>query len=63
MTPARDLTLSQLTELSQLNKSSGFLQKRNFSERQRPKVSSRDVSRDFLYSRWASPPRFNLACK
>ena len=51
VTPARDLTQSQLTELSQLNKSLGFLQKRNFLEHQRPEVSSRDVSRDFFHSR------------
>ena len=53
---------TQLPELSQLNTSSEFLQKRNFSERQRPEVTSRDVSRDFFRSRQASPPRFNLAC-
>ena len=49
VTPACDLT-----ELSQLNISFEFLQKRNFSERQRTKVSSRDVSRDFFSSYWAS---------
>ena len=44
MTSVRDLISStQLTELTQLHTSSGFLQKRNFLERQGTKVSSRDV--------------------
>ena len=44
MTPAHDLISStQLTELSQLHISSGFLQKRNFLERWGTEVSSHDV--------------------
>ena len=53
------MTLSsptQPTELSWLNTSSGFLQERNFLERQRAKVSSHNVSRDFFRSRWAYSP-------
>ena len=44
-------SLTQITELSQLHISSGFLQKRNFLERQGTKVSSRDCTRDFFYLR------------
>ena len=36
-------SLTQLTELSQLHTSLGFLQKRNFLERQETEVSSYDV--------------------
>ena len=61
MTPTRDLTQSQLMELSWLNTSSGFLQKRNFSECRGINVPLRDVSRDFFRRRWASPSQFNLA--
>ena len=49
-------SLTQLTELSQLNTSSGFHQKRKFLERWGTKVSSRDVSRNFFRPGWASPP-------
>ena len=44
MTPTRDpISLTQLTEVSQLHTSLGFLQKCNFSECRRTEVSSRDV--------------------
>ena len=46
---------TQLTELSQLNTSSGFFQKRNFSERQGTEKSSRDIPRDFFCLRLAFP--------
>ena len=46
---------TQLTELSQLNTSSEFLQKLNFSERQETKVSSLEIPLDFFHSRWAPP--------
>ena len=45
-----------LTELSWLNTSSGFLWKRKFFERQKTKILSRNLSRDFFHLRWASPP-------
>ena len=48
-------SLIQLTELSQLNNSSWFLQKNNFLERQISVVLSFDPSRDFFRSYWASP--------
>ena len=59
MTPERDLTQfnsTQLTELSQLNIFSGFLQKCNFLDCRGIKVLSYDVSRNFFRQRWASPP-------
>ena len=43
---------TQLTELSRLNTSSGFLWKRNFLERRGTKESACDVSRDFFRSSW-----------
>ena len=61
VTPARDPTQSQFTELGWLNTSLGFFQKHNFSERQGTEVSSRDLPRNFFCPRWASPFRFNLA--
>ena len=41
-------SLTQLTELSQLYTSSGFLQKRNFLERQETKMSLCDVHVTFF---------------
>ena len=56
MTPARDLISSTLlTELSQLHISLGILQKRNFLERQKTKVSSRDVHVTFFVHAEHSP--------
>ena len=46
---------TQPTELSQLNISSEFLQKRNFLERQGTKALSCDIPHDFFRPRWASP--------
>ena len=47
---------TQLAKLSQLSTSSGFIQKQNFSECRITVVLSRDVTRDFVLSRWAPPP-------
>ena len=56
MTPAHDLISSTLfTELSQLHKSLGFLQKRNFLECQKAEVSLYDAVHNFFYSYWAFP--------
>ena len=53
---SQDLSSSstQLTELSWLSTSSRFLWKYNFLERQISVMSSRNPSRDFFCSRWAS---------
>ena len=48
-------SLTQLTELSWLHSSSGFLQKRNFLEHQKTEVSSRDIHViSFVYAKHLS---------
>ena len=53
------LNSTQLKELSPLNTSSGFLQKRNFSERWGTEMSSRDVHMTFFVHA-EHPPSINL---
>ena len=50
------LSLVQLAELSQLSISLGFHWKLNFLECQIIVLLLCDVTRDFVISRWASPP-------
>ena len=57
VTPARGFCAAQLNLRSWVNLTPlhGFAESTTFSERQRPVVLARDVSRDFFRSRQASP--------